>query len=307
MLDAILVFAKVAEIGSFSAAAKVLRQPKATVSRKIAELELELGARLLNRTTRALSLTDVGRRYLEHAQRIVSELEAAQSSVDEAQAEPLGQVRLTAPLALAQELLAPVLAEYARLYPKVRVSLDATNRRVDIVEEGIDLALRVGEITDSRLIVRSLGVGAAKLYASRHYLEKAGIPNQPKDLSNFTLIDDNINAALSPIWKLQRREESVTIKVQPQLAVNDSRIILAWTLAGQGISRLPEFIAANLIASGDLIAILPEWTASTAEVSLLFPSARHITPAIRCLIDLLYKEVGSGLRAKGAHDATSAF
>jgi DNA-binding transcriptional LysR family regulator len=291
-LDAVLIFAKVVEHGSFAAAGRALRQPKATVSRKMAELEQALGVRLLNRTTRALSLTDVGRRYLEHARRIAGELEAAQRSISESRAEPSGLVRLTAPLALSQGFLSPILAEYSRTYPKVRIALEAANRRVDIVDEGFDLALRVGAIADSQLIVRRLGIGHARLFATRAYLESAGTPLRPDDLADHALIDDGLGSMPTGTWSLKKPgAEIIVIKVAPRLAGSDAGTALIWGLAGCGIVRLPTFVAAPHLTTGALVPILPDWTVAELDVNLIFPSTRGITPAVRHLIDLLVEQI----------------
>ena len=287
-LSAIALFAHVVEQGSFAAAARLLNMPKATVSRRIAELEAALGVRLMNRTTRSLSLTDVGRLYLVHAQRIVAEIALADAVARDSVAEPSGILRMTASSVLAQTFLTPILIEYMRTYPLVRLSLHVTNRLVDLVEEGFDLAIRAGALQDSRLVTRKLGLGVAKLYASPAYLRGQPDIVGPSDLERHRLIDQRNQNMPVGSWELIAPQRRATrIAVAPYAGVSDAGVAAAFALAGCGIAPLPTFIAAPHVLERTLAAVLPDWVVNTVEISAVFPTRVGLNPAVRSLLDLL--------------------
>ena len=207
-LNEMLVFARVVQAGSFTAAAAGLRMPKSTVSRKVAELEERLDARLLNRTTRKLSLTDVGRTYYDHCARIVGEVEDAERAVSSLQESPRGLLRVTAPLNMS--FLAPIVSDYLARYPEVQLEFFATTRRVDLVEERFDVGIRAGPLADSTLIARSLGTAAWFLVATPAYLKKRGRPQVPRRLEAARLpaVRHRFQSAASRTWRRARAGES---------------------------------------------------------------------------------------------------
>jgi DNA-binding transcriptional LysR family regulator len=213
-LGEILVFTRVVQGGSFTAASSSLGMPKSTVSRKLSELEERVGARLLQRTTRKLSLTDVGRIYYEHCVRIVAELEEAQLAVTQLQSTPKGLLRLTAPVTLSP--LGPILAEYLRLYPDVQVDLVCTDRNVDLVEERFDLALRMGYTPDSTMISRKLGVVRRYLLAAPELIDRLGAPQEPADLERFPCL---VFAPVGSTWTLASGSKQLDVTVHPRLAI----------------------------------------------------------------------------------------
>lgn len=287
-LDSIVIFARVVEQGSFAAAARILGKPKATVSRKVAELEAHIGSRLLYRTTHALSLTDLGRRYLVHAQRIADELAAAAAVVSESHAAPSGLVRMTAPVVLAQSVLAPILSEYLSRYPKVQLAFEVSNRRIDLVEEGFDLAVRTGAIPDTRLIVRQLGIGIAQLYAAPAYLAAHPAPDAPAQLAGHALLDDAARVAPARDWSLSSASGArVQIAVAVRAGAPDAQVLCQLALAGLGIARLPTFVAAPHVRAGALAPVLADWRVYEAEIALLYPARSGVSPAVRALVDLL--------------------
>ncbi len=281
-LDAILVFTRVVQGKSFTAAAKALGMPKSTVSRKLAELEARVGARLLQRTTRTVSLTDIGRVYYERCVRIVAEIEEAELAVAELKSTPRGVIRVTVPLALS--MLGPVLAEYLRLYPEVRVDLLCTDRRVDLIEERFDLALRAGATPDSSLVARRLGRIRRRLVAAPQVLKKLGKPRDLRDLETRPCL------AFAPeggTWDLQRGAKNAAVTVEPRLVVNDYEMLRAVARAGFGIALLPEHLCAEDLREGRLLPVLDAWSAPEVPVFALYPSARHLSPTVMALLELL--------------------
>src|SRR5262245_51584410 len=217
-LNQMLVFARVVQAGSFSAAAAALKMPKSTVSRKVSELEERLDARLLQRTTRKLSLTDVGRTYYDYAARVAGEIEDAERAVSSLQDTPRGLLRVTAPLNIGY--LAPILSDYLARYPEVRVELFATGRRVDLVEERFDVGIRAGALSDSTLIARSLGSSKWFLVATPGYLEKRGRPRSPEDLKKHPCLLFGTGPDSASL-RLEKGDRSMQVSLSPRLLVSD--------------------------------------------------------------------------------------
>jgi DNA-binding transcriptional LysR family regulator len=281
-LDEILAFTRVVQGGSFTAAASALGMPKSTVSRKVSELEARVGARLLQRTTRTLSLTDIGRVYYEHCVRIVAEIEEAELAVKSLQSTPRGLLRVTAPLAFS--MLGPILAEYLMRYPDVRIDLLCTDRRVDLVEERFDLALRAGATPDSSVIARRLGQVRRRLVAAPQVLKKLG---KPKDLADLETKPCLAFAPEGSTWELERGAKIASVAVMPRLVVNDYEMLLSVVRAGFGIALLPEHLCADDLREGRLVPVLDSWSAPEVPVFALYPSARHLTPTVMALLELL--------------------
>ncbi|MBN8938387.1 MAG: LysR family transcriptional regulator [Rhizobiales bacterium] len=289
-LDAIVVFTRVADLLSFTAAARALGQPLATVSRRIAELENELGARLIQRTTRKLALTDLGRRYHEHGRRIVEELDAARTLVAGATEQPSGSLRITAPVILAQKFIGSLAADFLGLHPQVRLSLQATDRLVDLVEEGFDLAIRAGHLRDSSLVMRRLGSIAAGLYATPSTLSAIGRPVDLDNLGDMPLIDVRAPGFRPRSWSLKKTEGARIIErsvaIAPRIEVNDAEIVQALVLRHFGIGHLPTFMGEAMARDGLLVRVLPGWIADETPVSAVYPSHRGVVPALRAFLDL---------------------
>ncbi|MGL4289509.1 MAG: LysR substrate-binding domain-containing protein [Phreatobacter sp.] len=289
-LDAIVVFTKVADLLSFTAAARALGQPLATVSRRIAELEHALGARLIQRTTRSLALTDLGRRYHEHGRRIVEELDAARTLVAGATDAPSGSLRITAPVILAQKFIGTLAADFLSAHPQVRLSLHATDRLVDLVEEGFDLAIRAGHLRDSSLVMRRLGGIAAGLYATPATLASLGRPVTLDNLGDMPLIDVRAPGFRRRSWSLTgndgTRSVERSVAIAPRIEVNDAEIVQALVLRHLGIGHLPTFMGEAKVRDGLLVRVLPGWTADETPVSAVYPSHRGVAPALRAFLDL---------------------
>lgn len=285
-LDEILIFTKVVQGGSFTAAATAIGMPKSTVSRKISELEARVGARLLQRTTRTLSLTDVGRVYYEHCIRIVAELEEAQLAVSQLQSTPRGQLRLTVPLAFS--CLGPIVAEYLRLFPDVQLDMVCTDRKVDLVEERFDLALRAGATPDTSLVARRLGVVRRRLVAAPEVARGLGGLKEIAELSDHPCI---VFAPEGSTWELRSGAKAFELTVRPRLLVNDYEMLQSVARAGFGVALLPEYLCVEDLRAGRLLPVLSSWSAPEVPVFALYPSTRHLSPKVVALLDLLRKRL----------------
>jgi DNA-binding transcriptional LysR family regulator len=287
-LNEMLVFARVVDAGSFTTAAAALGMPKSTVSRKVTELEARLGARLINRTTRKLSLTDVGRTYYEYCARIASEIEDAERAVNDLQAAPRGALRLTAGTNSAY--LGPIVSDYLRRYPDVRVELFCTGRRVDLVEERFDLGIRAGPLADSTLISRSLGVVSWFLVASPAYLKKRGRPRSIGDLPEHDCLMFG-TAPTGAGLRLVQGGKSTSIPVSTRLLVNDFDLVHDAVMAGLGFALLPGFQCLDDIRARRLERVLRDWDAPSTPVHVVYPSARHLSPKVKSFVDHLHERM----------------
>jgi DNA-binding transcriptional LysR family regulator len=287
-LNGLYYFAKVVEHGGYSAAARATGIPKSRLSRRVALLERELGARLVNRSTRRFAVTETGREAWRHAQGMLAEAEAALGVVEQAQAEPRGIVRVGCPVALAQSALASLLPEFMTRWPGVRVLLHVSNRRIDVVNEGFDLAIRVRAALggEDGLIVRQLGRLNELLVASPEYLVRRGRPARPDDLKEFDTL------AYAPeterqTWQLEGPTGTVRIELEPRLVSHDFVLLKAAALRGLGIALLSESAARADLDAGRLECVLREWCLPQGVCHMVFPTRRGLRPAVRVLIDFL--------------------
>jgi DNA-binding transcriptional LysR family regulator len=283
-LNEIVVFVRVVHAGSFTEAAKQLGMPKSTVSRKITELEDRLKARLLQRTTRKLSLTDVGRTYYDYGARIVAELEAAERAVSQLEETPRGILRVTAPLNF--EFLGEVVADYLKRYREVMLDLVCTDRIVDMIEERFDVAIRAGNLPDSSLVARNIGSVRRFVVASPVYLKKRGRPHSPEDLTKHDCMFF-VAGTLAPRFSLQQRSRSVEIEAHPRLISNDYDVLYNATVAGLGISLMPAFRCTEDVRGRRLERLLGDWEAPRAPLFAAYPSTRHLSPKARSFVDFL--------------------
>lgn len=258
--------------------------PKSTVSRKVAELEQRLGARLLHRTTRKLSLTDIGRTFYLHAARVVAEAEEAEMAVGRMQETPRGLLRLTTPLNFGY--LGPIIASFLERYPEVRAEIVCADRVVDLVEEGFDLAVRVGELADSTLVARSLGVLRSYLVASPAFLERHGVPDQPEALERFDSV--NFGPGRDPTsWRLHKGGRTLTVEVKARVTVNDFEVLEQAVLSGLGIAMVPVFRCIEHLRRERLRRVLPDWRSPDIPLHAVYPSSRHLSPKVKLFLDHL--------------------
>jgi DNA-binding transcriptional LysR family regulator len=284
-LNEILVFARVAQAGSFTAAAVQLGMPKSTVSRKVSDLEERLKARLLQRTTRRLSLTDVGRTYYDYCARIVGEIEDGERAVSRLQESPRGLLRVTAPINVA--FLGPIVGDYLKRYPEVRLDLFCTARAVDLVEERFDLGIRAGTLADSTLIARSLGSARWFLVATPAYLKTRGRPRSPDDLKKHDCLLFGAGIDNASV-RLEKADASVQVALSARLMVTDMDVLHAVAAAGRGIALLPASRCAEDLRARRLERVLPGWNAPATAVHVVYPSTRHMSPKVKTFVEHLH-------------------
>jgi DNA-binding transcriptional LysR family regulator len=286
-LNDLQLFAAVAEAGGFTAAARLLGVPKQTLSKRIAKLEQTAGVRLIQRTSRSFAITEVGREVLRHAAAMLIEAEAAEAVILGKLAEPSGLVRITASVPTSQHLLAAILPDIARAYPEVRIALEASDRFVDIVREGYDIAIRdhVTRLSDSELVQRNLGREDFWVVASPGHVTQAGMPNDPEDLTDWPAIDSGLGGT---DWLLQHQDGRQAIcHPAPVFFANESSTLLAAASANLGIVRLPSSICRTALKQSQLVRLLPEWTAGSVQTSMLLPHRRGQLPSVRGVADLI--------------------
>lgn len=278
------VFVRVVQAGSFSAAARQLGLPTSTVSTRVARLERRLGVTLLQRTTRRLHLTEAGSLYFEHASTGLGYLMEAEAALDEARQQPQGTLKMTAPADLGDALLGHLLAETQARYPALSLELWLTERYVDLVAEGVDVAIRMGELRDSSLIAKSLGTIQWALFASPAYLQQAAPITSPVELAQHPCVQ------FTPMgrhhWELQRGTNEIRVPLPGQVLVNNIGVVKTMVESGQGVALLPTFICQAAVRQGGLQRLLPEWRGQADAVHLVYPKQRFMPPKLRGFIDL---------------------
>ncbi|MBY6209931.1 LysR family transcriptional regulator [Microbulbifer agarilyticus] len=289
-LNDMMVFRAVVDQGSFTGAATELGLPKSNISRKVSRLEESLGARLLERSTRALHLTEVGRLYYEHCVRIAEEISSAEQVIEAHSAQPKGWIRLCTSVTLGQTLISPLLPSFREQYSEVQLNMMLTNRRVDIIEEGFDLAIRAGESPDSNLVSRRLYTASLNLYASPQYLEatKNHKITQPADLHQHRCLHMNANSEHAR-WQLSNGDKEYTFEYEPEMRCNDFSSIQQQVINGAGISLLPDYLCQQAAYAGTLVQVLPGWTGKSVSVYGIFPSRKGASPKIRAFLDYLHE------------------
>lgn len=287
-LNQLLIFAKVVEQGSFIGAARSLALPKTTISRKVQELEERLGTRLLQRTTRRVSLTEAGAIYYDYCNRIVQEMEDANHAVGRIQEAPRGFLRVSATFSFGMSALVPIVPDFMARYPDIHLQLELRNDAVDLVAEGFDLAIRIGPLADSSYAVRNLGESRMRLYASPDYLANQAGLDTPEELSRRpTLTLSRLARHGRFLWPLSNGHETREIYLTPHLVANDPGVIKFAALAGLGVALLPEILVRQETAEQRLVAVLPEWEAPKTEFGAVYASRRGLSPKVRVFIDYL--------------------
>jgi len=288
-LNDMLYFSEVVDRGGFAAAGRALGLPKSRLSRRVAELEARLGVRLLQRTTRKLSLTAVGELYHRHCVAVRDEAEAATEAMAQVQTEPRGTIRVTCPVTLAQSTLGPILPLFLARHPQVRVDMQVSNRVVDLVEEGVDVALRVRPTLDDSgsLVVKHLGQTCAMLVASPAQLEREGRPTTPQDLGRLATVAMSATDGRAS-WKLLGPDaREYEFQHRPCYTADDLLTLKFAVLDGTGICVLPDYMCRDELLDGRLVPVLPGWAPKPNIVHAVFPSRRGLVPAVRRFLDFL--------------------
>lgn len=291
-LNDTLIFVKVVEHGSFTAAARALGLPKTTVSRKLRDLESRLGARLLNRTTRRLALTEAGTVYFDHSKRIAGQLDEAESAVHQLEGSPRGWLRVTAPYTLSESTLTPLLLEFRQLYPDVHLDVMLTNDLLDLLENEIDVALRVGPLADSTLVARRLAVYTHQIYASEGYLARYGEPVDPEDLQHHrALVAPKHRRGQKYAWPLDDGERQEEFEVKPVLVANDPFVGLAMLGSDQGLMLANDVMVRYCSRFPNVRRVLAAWNGPDMELNAVFPGGRVLSPKVRVFVDFMAEKM----------------
>lgn len=260
---------------------------------RLAAIEERLGVRLVNRNTRRISLTSEGELYLEHATRLLAELREMDEIVASSGQAPRGLLRVNAPLGFGRTVIAPLVSNFSLRYPDVELQLDVTDRPIDLIEQGFDLAIRFGELPDTRLTARRIISNRRFLCAAPAYLKKHGAPAVPADLARHVCILHRQNDEAFATWRLARGRKTETVKVRGRLSSNDGDVVLGWALDGHGILPRSEWDAAKYLDSGRLQVVLPDYALPAADLYAYYPSRAHQSAKVRAFIDFLVAELAA--------------
>ena len=285
---------KVVQAGSFTSAAELLGTQKAHLSRVITKLERKLNARLLERSTRALTLTEVGREIYQRAIGVLAAVEDTERAAQRFHAEPRGVLRLTCGVEFGMLAVSRWVRDYLAKYPEVSVEAEYSARLVDIIHEGFDLAIRIGQLQDSQLVARKLGEVRYGLFASPYYLRHRAPPPEPEALTGYELLVFSAGTQMTE-WRFRSADGEIRqVPLAPRLAVNNSFSVRDGALAGLGIAQLPLILSRELIETGALVQVLPDWERVPEPVHAIFPSSSYLTPKVRTFIDLAVANFPNG-------------
>ena len=287
--NAMAMFVRVVETGSFSAVAKELNTSQPTVSKQVAALEEQLGTKLLTRSTRHLTLTEVGADYYERCTRILTALEEAEASARHLQTSPVGRLRVAMPVSFGQLCIVPRLHRFLARFPAIQVDLLLNDRFVDLVEEGVDLAVRLGDLADSALVARRLGRSERLLVAAPAYLRVHGEPADPQALKTHNCIVHSQTRSAAE-WCFEGPEGPVVVQVQGNVRVNHGEALLDLVLNGVGIAVMPRWLLGDRLLRGTLCQVLEDHRLPRLAVHALYPRNRHLPSKVRCFIEFLREE-----------------
>lgn len=298
-LNDMLYFAEVAERGGFAAAGRALGIPKSRLSRRVAELEAHLGVRLLQRTTRTLSLTEVGEVYLRHCLAMRESAQAAADAVAQVRSEPRGTVRVTCPVTLAQTVLAELMPQFLERHPLVRMEMQVTNRVVNVVEEGVDVALRVRATLDESgsMVVKRLGEGCQLLVASPAQIARQGMPGTLRDLARMDTLAMSASEGRASLRLIGPDGREETVQFTPRYVADDLLTLKHAALAGTGLCWLPDYLCLAELEAGQFVRVLPQWSQPKGIVHAVFASRRGLSPAVRGFLDFLGETMPGNMRA----------
>lgn len=286
-LSGLIAFVRAADLGSFVAAGRVLGLSASAVGKAVTKLEHQLGVRLFQRSTRSIRLTEEGRLFHERCRRILDELDDARAALAKAVETPRGRLRLSVPI-VSYHLLLPVLPDFMARYPDIELDLDFNDRIVDLIEEGVDVAIRSGDLPDSRLMARALRPFQLLLCASPDYLERHGTPECPRGLDRHLAVRFRFpNSGKVQNWPLTLPAGEPELRMRTVMTCNNMEALRGATLRGLGIGCMPDFLAREPLASGALRALLIDHIDGPAQFHLLWPSNRHLSPKVRVMVDFL--------------------
>lgn len=280
----VAIFIEVIQAGSFSQAAKKLGMPNSTVSAKISSLERRLGITLIQRTTRKLNITPAGDAYYKRCMQGLEEIKAAEAEIANVQGEPQGLLRVTAPTELGGSVLPALISEYTKKYPKVRVEILLTDRRVDLLSENVDLAIRAGEMKDSSLMAKRIGSIYFAPFASPKYLKQKGTPSHPRELRQMDCLQ------FTPLgleeWKMTGPKGSLNVPLAARVFINDMSALKRMAVMDDGIIFLPTYYCYHEVKTKQLVRILPDWRSNLTPVHFVYPAQRYVTPKLSAFISM---------------------
>lgn len=286
-LSGLSAFVKTAELGSFVAAARVLNISASAAGKAVARLEQQMGVRLLQRSTRRIQLTEEGRLFHERCRRILDDLDDAQAMLSHAMEVPRGRLRISTPI-VSYHFLLPVIPDFRARYPQVELDIDFNDRIVDLIEEGIDIAIRSGDLPDSRLVSRPLQPYRQLLCASPAYLARHGTPRTAGDLAQHTAVRFRYpNSGKVKMWPTLPASAETELRPSTALTCNNMEAVLGATLRGLGIGHMPDFLVAQALSEGTLVRVLDELNDVGGHFNALWPSSRHLSPKVRVFVDHL--------------------
>jgi DNA-binding transcriptional LysR family regulator len=286
-LTDIVVFVRVVDDGSFTRAAERLKLSRSVVSKYVTRLEGRLGARLLNRTTRRLSLTEAGRIFYERSRRGLQDIEEAEAEVSRLQEKPRGVLRINSPMSFGILHIAPALPEFLAQHPEVSVEMNLDDRVVDVIEEGFDVSIRITEMPDSSLIARRLAACRHVIVAAPAYLEKHGTPRTPEDLRDHNIISFSYQASANDWHFISPDNKQVSVPVSGSMQANNSLALREALLRGVGITRTPTFVVGKDVQDGHLLPILGNYRTLEVSIYLVYPQRRHLSPKVRAFVDFM--------------------
>jgi DNA-binding transcriptional LysR family regulator len=288
-LVAMEMFVRIVETGNFSAVARQLGTTQPTISKQLTALEQRLQTRLLNRSTRSISLTEAGAAYYERCRRILDEVREAEGALGKLQSALSGTLHVNASIGLGQIFITPLLLKFQRQYPELAIELSLNDRYIDLVEEGVDLAVRVGRLADSNLVARRLGSSRRVVVATPAYLAARGTPNRPEDLAHHSCL---LYAYLSTgnEWSFNGPDGEIRVRVRGDFKANNGDAIRQALLAGVGVAISPDWLIHDKLESGEVVALLPEFAPPPLDINAVYPSGRHVSTKVRTFIEFLQDE-----------------
>ncbi len=285
-LQAMEVFVQVVDAGSFTRAAETLHLPKATVSTLVQSLEKSLSAKLLHRTTRLVTVTTDGAAFYERCARILSDVRDAEESLSRTRLSPSGRLRVDMPTGLASEILIPALPAFFERYPDIMMELGSTDRPVDLVEEGVDCAIRGGDLQDSNLIARRVGIINFLTAASPAYLDRYGVPKHPRELERHRCVNYfSAKSGKTFDWDFRRGDERIEVAMRGVIALNDSSTYVHAGLAGLGVVQMTDYLLLQHVADQRMVQLLPDWTSDPLPVHIVYPQNRHLSAKVRVFVE----------------------
>ncbi len=295
-LNAARVLVRVVHEGSFRGAARALGMPKSTVSRKVAELEAQLGVQLLQRTTRKLALTDAGAVFAEEIEGALVRLDAAEEAVSALHREPRGKLRVTTTITLGERLLAPIVADFLAEHPGLEVLLHLTDRTVDLVAERFDVAVRTGALPDSSLVAKRIGTSTYRVVASPAYLARHGTPQRPSDLTSHACLRfTRSGAAARSTWTFGTGRRVTEVPVTGRLVSDDFVVLCRAAERGLGIARLPVLVVHEALRAGTLVSVLTRYTPPPTPVHMLHVGGKHVSPRVRAFLEFAHPRLAQAL------------